>query len=913
MTAPSRLPSATQRALSYISDSLCNFDRLTIWFDDPNPIVRIDLIKKHCSHVKIMPCTVASAYQRYWKSKLILVNPTPYALKILGEDIGTRYQVKISYVEIALDLITETIKAAKHVQRYTVARLSPDTQRFRQEVEFEESDGYWTAYYNHDPKHDIKIRNYIPVEGSKLAAGKPCNRTEFAFRGLPEVMKQGITNVQDLIRFDFKDFLEHHFVLSEFESLEDMGRLIAPADAGKSKPMLYKHANRFIEERSDFFFPFLIHNCLLARADIPTTDLDVSHFLPASYPGCEPPSIPAPIVPTFAAASSSVTSTKIFEPSQEQLDIVKYVSTRYKRNQIVKLVVDAVAGAGKSSTVVLLVECLLALGIDPQQILLISFTNSSIDALHGKLKEKIPTLNIRTFHSLGLSFIKQNTGSETDWAKMISRGHRALKRGLNINYEFVIVDESQDMTLSMFEFFQEIILQVPNFVMLGDSWQAIYDSFSGDKPKPDNLAEALGAYTLPLSTSYRMTQQIADIAGEICNREITGTGHGPTPRLVQFGASDDPNVVIALEIQKLLANGESPSDIAVLTREKAQQRPLDRALMAVGIRTKASYLEHKFHCRLEKQIPPYRKRNVRQPVTNDLCGESVEFAFEILKEIEKYSDKQLVRKDHMDIAHYISAMAPPGLTEGLKKKCRQTFWHGVRTPSFQGKYLQATRILTCLKGKDCDDNNDDNDELDNVKYQLNRFAAVAAGFSCASEFKRFLNQWAEQEPVELITHHSAKGKEFKHVFVMNVVDGALPHYRSRDVNEEKRLFYVALSRSSQFLYLCQNPMFEVRVKKEGVVHDRPTPFLTVEVLGLTKKNWPRRAELNKNILRILHSYKIDSAGEYKNSPACGNRPRPARTTDFSKPASKQNCPIPPSSVGDYQEDRYGDTPLPSRL
>ncbi|MDN7587274.1 3'-5' exonuclease [Burkholderia seminalis] len=839
MTAPSRLPSATQLVLSYVSDSVCNFDRMTIWFDDPNPNVRIDLIKKYCRHVKIVPCTVASTYQRYWKSKLILVSPTSYALKILGEDIGTRYQVKISYVEIALDLITETIKAAKHVQRYTVARLSPDIQRFRQEVEFEESDGYWTAYYNHDPKHDIKIRNYIPVEGSKLAAGKPCNRTEFTFRGLPEVMKLGVTNVQDLIHFDFANFLEHHFVLSEFESLEDVGRLIAPADAGKSKPMLYKHANRFIEDRSDFFSPFLIHNCLLARPDIPSTDLDISHFLPALYPGCEPLSIPAPIVPTFAAASSPVASTKIFEPSQEQLDIVKYVSARYKRNQIVKLVVDAVAGAGKSSTVVLLVECLLGIGVDPQQILLISFTNSSIDTLHRKLKGKIPPRNIRTFHSLGLSFIKQNAGSETDWAKMISRGHRALKHGLNINYEFVIVDESQDMTLSMFEFFQEIIRQVPNFVMLGDSWQAIYDSFSGDKPKPDNLAEVLGADTLPLSTSYRMTQEIADIAGAICNREITGTGHGPTPRLVEFGASDDPNVVIALEIQKLIASGESPSEIAVLTREKAQQRPIDRALMARGIRANLSYLEPKSRRQLDKHKPPYRKRHAHKPSTEHLCCESMAPALEILEEIEKHSGKQLTRKDYSDIAEYINTIAPSGLTEGLKKKCRQTFWHGVRTPSFQGKYLQAIRIVICLKGKDCKNESDDSGELDKVEYQLNRFAAVAAGFSRTSEFKRFLNQWAEQEPVELITHHSSKGREFKHVFVMNIVDGALPHYRSHDAKEEARLFYVAVSRSSQFLYLCQNPMFEVRVKKEGVIHNRPTPFLRSDVLMLTKKSAPK--------------------------------------------------------------------------
>ncbi|WP_176322839.1 3'-5' exonuclease [Burkholderia vietnamiensis] len=839
MTAPSRLSSATQRVLSYISESACNFDRMTIWFDDPNPQLRIKLLKQHSGYFKVVRCTAAHRSQLYWKSKINLVNPTPYALKILSEDIGTRHQVKISYIEIALDLITETINAARYVQRYTVARLSPDIQRFRQEVEFEKSDGYSTAYFNYDPKHDVKIRNYIPVEGSKLVAGKPCNRTEFAFRGLPEVMKLGITNVHDLIQFDFANFLARHFLLSEFKSIEDVGRLITPTDSEKSKATLYKHAKRFIEEQSDFFAPFILHNCRLAQPHIPTKDLDVSHFLPASYPEYESPSIPAPIVPTFVVSSNAVASTNKFEPSQEQLNIVKYVSTRYKRDQIVKLAVDAVAGAGKSSVVVLLVECLLALDVDPEEILLISFTNSSIDTLHRKLKGKIPARNIRTFHSLGLSFIKRNGGSETDWAKMISLGHRALKRGMNINYEFVIVDESQDITLSMFEFFQEIIRQVPNFVMLGDSWQAIYDSFSGDKPKPANLAEVLGADKLPLSTSYRMTQQIADIAGAICNREIIGTGHGPIPRLVEFSAGDDPNVVVALEIEKLISSGELPSEIAVLTREKAQQRPIDRALMELGIRTKPSYLEPKSRRQPEKHTPPYRKRNVRQPDTDHLCYESVASALEILEEIEKYSGKQLARKDYVDIADYIGTIAPPDLTEGLKKKCRQTFWNGVRTPSFQGKYLQAIRILICLKGKDCDDDeNDDGEELDMVEYQLNRFAAVAAGFLSTSEFKRFLYQFAEQEPVELITHHSAKGREFKHVFVMNVVVGALPHYRNSDANEEMRLFYVAVSRSSHFLHLCQNPMFEVRVKREGIVHDAPTPFLTDDVLALTKKSTP---------------------------------------------------------------------------
>jgi len=88
-----------------------------------------------------------------------------------------------------------------------------------------------------------------------------------------------------------------------------------------------------------------------------------------------------------------------------------------------------------------------------------------------------------------------------------------------------------------------------------------------------------------------------------------------------------------------------------------------------------------------------------------------------------------------------------------------------------------------------------------------------------------------------MTCHSAKGQEWDYVFVLNVVNGVFPRYQntSEKQEEEKRVFYVAVTRHHKKLYLLQATSTDLRIVKGFSNHktlDKPSPFIDVEKQGL---------------------------------------------------------------------------------
>lgn len=782
MTALSRLPTDTQNILALIKKPATGFDKLDIWFDDPYPELPLDELTPLCSSIKLIPAlTVNFHFLR--QSKLVIVAPSAKALSMLCKAVGTRYRTEVNYAELALDFPTKSAADAHTVQKYLLAHFQPDHQRFREPVKHFET----TTYFN-SSEQTITI---YPDDAGKQTPG-PCCHLEFRFRSLEEVSGLGIATVHDLPLFDHRKFWNTHLRLNDFCSLEELGRLILP-DPDVKVPALYKRANRFINSHAH-----VLHDCLCSAPEISKIlkSIDHQHFLPEPYQRKKPQPFAPVVTKTFAAPGQQRAKVKL---TDEQLGVINgFVGKLFTR-----LVVQAVAGSGKTKTLVEIVRRLLAAGVRPSRILLISFSNRAVDTMRSRVGKGI---SVKTFHSFALSLIpasekrKYLIGNKIDFPAILTRGRKMLET-IDLPYDYVFVDEFQDMDQDQFHFFKAIIRQVRNYALFGDSWQSVF-GFSGGGAVLDPAKE-LGTALKKLTVSHRLTHENAAFARALTGLKIVGVKPGPQPYFCKCETHAEMTTAITWRVKKLLADSVPPSEIVVLTRTNAQQRSIERALLELGVHVAPSYIG--------KDGPCY-----------------IEILLVLFEEINRRVGSKPTLDDYHEIADLLRRSASRSIND--EKGARQLFWDGVRTPSFAGRYAATSRLLTRLQP-----------DAEKLEHELNRWAAVVAGFSDITTFRAFLESLADQPPVRLSTIHDAKGDEFDHVLVTGVVEGNLP-FHIGNYNEEKRLFYVAVTRARQRCYLYQGPCFHVNKHKEGRTFDEPSRFLTPEVRGTLKRNRPRMVD-----------------------------------------------------------------------
>lgn len=388
--------------------------------------------------------------------------------------------------------------------------------------------------------------------------------------------------------------------------------------------------------------------------------------------------------------------------------------------------------------------------------------------------------------------------------------------------QYVMVDEFQDVSARQYKIARTLSGKHGNLFIVGDPDQTIY-SWRGshvklfldfDKVYPD-------ARTILLTTNYRSTPEILTASNSLIEKNIvrfpktltpTKKG-GELPLFNHARSSKEEAEWIRGEIGKLRESGVSLNKVAVLYRAHYLTRPLEECFIEKGLSYKI-YSGVEFYGRREiKDIICYLRmltsaddmaflRTINTP-SRKIGKKKLEF----LKEYSDRSGKPLYAalKDNMDSPLFggTHAVRYVWAIESVKE-CLKDYHLGdiMQMVMDRSGYEEFLR----LQG--------DQERLDNVA-ELKR-AIEAAGQDDDATLEDFLSRVALltnldhedlRESVKLMTIHTSKGMEFPYVFICGLNEGVFPGRRintPEEMDEERRLAYVAMTRAMDRLYLSDS-------------------------------------------------------------------------------------------------------------
>jgi DNA helicase-2/ATP-dependent DNA helicase PcrA len=424
-------------------------------------------------------------------------------------------------------------------------------------------------------------------------------------------------------------------------------------------------------------------------------------------------------------------------------------------------------------------------------------------------------------------------------------------------FRHVLVDEYQDTNHAQYALVRELVgtsehpVDVPpaeddvppaELCVVGDADQSIY-AFRGatirnilqfEEDYPD-------ATTILLEQNYRSTQTILSAANAVIERNESRrpknlwTNAGQGARITGYVADTehDEAQFVADEIDRLTDAGEAKAgDVAVFYRTNAQSRVFEEVFIRVGLPYKVvggvRFYERKevrdvlAYLRVlanpEDSVPLRRILNVPKRG----IGERAEAMIDALAQREKISFPQALKR--VDEAYGMAARSTNAVKRfnALMEELRTIVESGAGPATILEAVLERTGYLAELQAS--------TDPQDETRIEnLQELAAVALEFEQergegeTGTLADFLEQVAlvadsDQIPDEedgdgvitLMTLHTAKGLEFPVVFLTGMEDGVFPHMRAlgqtKELEEERRLAYVGITRARERLYLTRSSM-----------------------------------------------------------------------------------------------------------
>jgi DNA helicase II / ATP-dependent DNA helicase PcrA len=385
---------------------------------------------------------------------------------------------------------------------------------------------------------------------------------------------------------------------------------------------------------------------------------------------------------------------------------------------------------------------------------------------------------------------------------------------LQKRYQYIHVDEYQDTNAVQFSIAKLLCGTGLNICVVGDIDQNIYSWRGADiKNVLQFEREFPTATTILLEENYRSTKTIIAASNEIIEKNknripkavFTQNDLGEKISLYAGMTGNDEAEYIATTAKSLIAAGRKPSDIAVLYRTNFQSRALEEAFLNYSV--PYQLLGTKFYERKEvKDVLSYLRlalnpgsmadlvRVINEPVRGIgkvtmlkvVEGKRSELKGAVLEKVSRFDQ---IMQDITD-----EARTKP-LAETLKFIIKRT---GIETELKKNgteddlSRLENLQELVTLARR--------YDEMD-PEEAVESLLETAALQSDQDELK----DKEEQDASRLMTIHAAKGLEFPIVFICGLEEGLFPHERLDDTGidheEERRLFYVALTRASEKIYL----------------------------------------------------------------------------------------------------------------
>ena len=416
-------------------------------------------------------------------------------------------------------------------------------------------------------------------------------------------------------------------------------------------------------------------------------------------------------------------------------------------------------------------------------------------------------------------------------------------------FQYIHVDEYQDTNECQYKLTSQLSGEKQNLCVVGDDDQSIY-SFRGADIR--NILDFEEDYpqtkVLRLEQNYRSTQCILEASWNVIKNNSDRkekklwTNNRFGNKLICYEASDETDEAnyVGTKIKELIDDGINQSDIAIFYRTNAQSRTFEEALLAANIpyqiigglgfysrkeiKDLLGYLRvinNRSDSINLRRIINTPRRGLGGTTLARLSAHAEQNEITLFQSIERSEEIESIKKNtQLKLKKFLQiltrftaedqpsvvldfVLARTGYLENLRKE---------KTIEAQTRIENIQELINAIQ--DYEDNHDPtslSDYLENV--------------ALSSDLDQL--DPSEMDLLPLMTLHSAKGLEFKYVFLVGMEEGLLPHGRSLDIKEEleeeRRLCYVGITRAIDQLYLVHSQLRRTYGNPE---YQTPSRFLS---------------------------------------------------------------------------------------
>lgn len=482
--------------------------------------------------------------------------------------------------------------------------------------------------------------------------------------------------------------------------------------------------------------------------------------------------------------------------------------------------VDVDKSMFKESSVLARISSLKDQQVDPEAYIIENYGDyreRKIGELYQLYQKKLKQYNALDFDDLLIKAVE------------LLRENKAILSYYQEKFKYVFVDEYQDTNRIQYQLVKLLSARHRNICVVGDSDQSIYSWRGADITNILDFEKYYkGARVIYLEQNYRSTKNILRVANEVIKYNEnkypknlwTDKEEGERVLYERLADSDEEADFVAGRINQLLAEGYKLSDIAILYRTNAQSRTFEEAFLREGLPYKIVG-GLKFYDRKEvKDIIAYLKV-LENPNDNISLKRIINtpkrgIGNATIEKIEQYS----AERDQSIYASILRVEDIGGLSTRIKNSIR-SFVDMMNT-------LLAKKEIMGLKdfieevisssGYIQDLEKENTVEAKTRIENIMEFISVALKFeeqNEAADLEEFLASIAllsdldktedDTNLITMMTVHSAKGLEFPVVFLVGMEDGLFPIARAleseEELEEERRLCYVAVTRAEEVLYI----------------------------------------------------------------------------------------------------------------
>ena len=412
-------------------------------------------------------------------------------------------------------------------------------------------------------------------------------------------------------------------------------------------------------------------------------------------------------------------------------------------------------------------------------------------------------------------------------------------------FQYILIDEFQDINRVQYEVIKMLSAPKNNIFIVGDDDQSIY-KFRGARPEflirfPEGFPDAK---QIVLNTNYRSTKNIIKHSNNLIinNKDRfnklmqTPNKDGTAPIIIRCRDTEDESKQVVSQIAKFNKDGISFNEMAVIFRTNMQARSMVDALMDVNI---PFYLQDSIPSLYEhwitKDILAYF--NLTEKLTDDAS------VLRIINKPKRYISKSIIAQAIKINKH--------GVLRDLYKvrECKPWQLDRIEELRFHLQQLRTKKPYDGVKyirkviGYD-----DYLQEYANYRKiptsgiveMLSELQEAAKGYETYNQWRNHIEDVLKElktqkntnynkaknkqrNGVVLSTMHSAKGLEFEAVFIIGVVEGVVPHAKSNgpdELEEERRLFYVGMTRAKEYLYIyIPEHKYEGRIEQSRFIDE----------------------------------------------------------------------------------------------